>query len=290
LNLNITSETKLYGLIGYPVKHSISPQIHNSAFKILNINAVYLTFEVKKEFLKKALDGIKALGIKGLNVTIPHKIDVIKYLDELSREAALIGAVNTILNDNEKLIGFNTDYTGILKTFEVHKVDLTEKKIVLLGAGGAAKAIAFAIAEKASSLIILNRTKRKALNLTRELSKKLKVNVSADSLTFESLKNNLKDADILVNATSVGMTPNINQTLVTKKFLRKDMVVLDVVYNPLETKLLKEAKEAKAKCINGVEMLVQQAAEAFKIWFRIEPPINEMRNAALKSLIGGRIN
>jgi len=288
--LNITSETKLYGLIGYPAKHSISPQIHNSAFKILNINAVYLTFEVKKEFLKKALDGVRALGIKGLNVTIPHKVNVIKYIDELSREAALIGAVNTILNDDEKLIGFNTDYTGILKTFEVYNVNLIGKKIVLLGAGGAAKAIAFAIAEKSSSLTILNRTKRKALNLAGELNKKLKVNVSANSLTSESLKNSLKDADILVNATSVGMAPNINQTLVTKEFLRKDMIVLDVVYNPLETKLLKEAKEAEAKCINGVEMLIQQAAEAFKIWFKIEPPINEMRTIALKSLTGGKSN
>ncbi len=288
--MNITSETKLYGLIGYPAKHSISPQIHNSAFKILNINAVYLTFEVKKEFLKKALDGVRALGIKGLNVTIPHKVNVIKYIDELSREAALIGAVNTILNDDEKLIGFNTDYTGILKTFEVYNVNLIGKKIVLLGAGGAAKAIAFAIAEKSSSLTILNRTKRKALNLAGELNKKLKVNVSANSLTSESLKNSLKDADILVNATSVGMAPNINQTLVTKEFLRKDMIVLDVVYNPLETKLLKEAKEAEAKCINGVEMLIQQAAEAFKIWFKIEPPINEMRTIALKSLTGGKSN
>ncbi|MBS7658046.1 shikimate dehydrogenase [Candidatus Bathyarchaeota archaeon] len=286
----MTSETKLYGLIGYPIKHSVSPQIHNSAFKTLNINAVYLTFEVKKEFLKKAINGVKALGIKGLNVTIPHKVNVIKYLDELNYEANLIGAVNTILNEDEELVGFNTDYTGVLKTFEAYKVDLNDKKIVLLGAGGAAKAIAFAIAEQSSSLIILNRTKRKAVNLAKELNKKLKVNVAGDSLTFETLKNSLKNADILINATSVGMHPNADQTLVTKDFIKKDMVVLDIVYNPLETKLLKEAKKAEAKCINGVEMLVQQAAEAFKIWFKIDPPINEMRNAALKSLIGEKTN
>ena len=173
--MNITSETEIYGLIGYPVKHSVSPQIHNAAFKTVGINAVYLTFEVKKEFLKKALDGVKALGIKGLNVTIPHKVNVIKYLNKLTYEANLIGSVNTILNEDGKLIGFNTDYTGVLKTFETYKIDLTNKKIVLLGAGGAAKAIAFAIAEKASSLIILNRTKRKAVNLVKELNKKLKI-------------------------------------------------------------------------------------------------------------------
>lgn len=284
--MNITSETKIYGLIGYPVKHSVSPQIHNAAFKTIGINAVYLTFEVKKEFLKKALDGVKALGIKGLNVTIPHKVNVIKYLNKLTYEANLIGAVNTILNEDGKLIGFNTDYTGVLKTFETYKIDLTNKKIVLLGAGGAAKAIAFAIAEKASSLIILNRTKRKAVNLVKELNKKLKVNALGNSLTFKALKNSLKDADILINATSVGMEPNVNQTLVAKELLQKDMVVFDIIYNPLETKLLKEAREIGAKCINGVEMLVQQAAEAFKIWFKIEPPINEMRKAALKSLTG----
>jgi shikimate dehydrogenase len=284
--VNITSETKIYGLIGYPVKHSVSPQIHNAAFKTIGINAVYLTFEVKKEFLKKALDGVKALGIKGLNVTIPHKVNVIKYLNKLTYEANLIGAVNTILNEDGKLIGFNTDYTGVLKTFETYKIDLTNKKIVLLGAGGAAKAIAFAIAEKASSLIILNRTKRKAVNLVKELNKKLKVNALGNSLTFKALKNSLKDADILINATSVGMEPNVNQTLVAKELLQKDMVVFDIIYNPLETKLLKEAREIGAKCINGVEMLVQQAAEAFKIWFKIEPPINEMRKAALKSLTG----
>ena len=284
--MNITSETKIYGLIGYPVKHSVSPQIHNAAFKTIGINAVYLTFEVKKEFLKKALDGVKALGIKGLNVTIPHKVNVIKYLNKLTYEANLIGAVNTILNEDGKLIGFNTDYTGVLKTFETYKIDLTNKKIVLLGAGGAAKAIAFAIAEKASSLIILNRTKRKAVNLVKELNKKLKVNALGNSLTFKALKNSLKDADILINATSVGMEPNVNQTLVAKELLQKDMVVFDIIYNPLETKLLKEAGEIGAKCINGVEMLVQQAAEAFKIWFKIEPPVNEMRKAALKSLTG----
>lgn len=284
--MNITSETKIYGLIGYPVKHSVSPQIHNAAFKTIGINAVYLTFEVKKEFLKKALDGVKALGIKGLNVTIPHKVNVIKYLNKLTYEANLIGAVNTILNEDGKLIGFNTDYTGVLKTFETYKIDLTNKKIVLLGAGGAAKAIAFAIAEKASSLIILNRTKRKAVNLVKELNKKLKVNALGNSLTFKALKNSLKDADILINATSVGMEPNVNQTLVAKELLQKDMVVFDIIYNPLETKLLKEAREIGAKCINGVEMLVQQAAEAFKIWFKIEPPVNEMRKAALKSLTG----
>jgi len=284
--VNITSETKIYGLIGYPVKHSVSPQIHNAAFKTIGINAVYLTFEVKKEFLKKALDGVKALGIKGLNVTIPHKVNVIKYLNKLTYEANLIGAVNTILNEDGKLIGFNTDYTGVLKTFETYKIDLTNKKIVLLGAGGAAKAIAFAIAEKASSLIILNRTKRKAVNLVKELNKKLKVNALGNSLTFKALKNSLKDADILINATSVGMEPNVNQTLVAKELLQKDMVVFDIIYNPLETKLLKEAGEIGAKCINGVEMLVQQAAEAFKIWFKIEPPVNEMRKAALKSLTG----
>ncbi len=284
--MNITSETKIYGLIGYPVKHSVSPQIHNAAFKTVGINAVYLTFEVKKEFLKKALDGVKALGIKGLNVTIPHKVNVIKYLNKLTYEAKLIGAVNTILNEGGKLIGFNTDYTGVLKTFETYKIDLTNKKIVLLGAGGAAKAIAFAIAEKASSLIILNRTKRKAVNLVKELNKKLKVNALGNSLTFKALKNSLKDADILINATSVGMEPNVNQTLVAKELLQKDMIVFDIIYNPLETKLLKEAREIGAKCINGVEMLIQQAAEAFKIWFKIEPPINEMRKAALKSLTG----
>jgi shikimate dehydrogenase len=288
--MNVTSETDVYGLMGYPVKHSVSPQIHNSAFKTLKINAVYLTFEVKKEFLKRALDGIKALGIKGVNVTIPHKINVVKYLDELSEEAALIGAVNTILNNDGELLGFNTDSTGVLKAFKAYKVDLTGKKVVLVGAGGAAKAIAFAIAEKVNSLIILNRTRKKASNLAKELKRKLKVNVLSEKLTFEALRKNLIDADIIVNATSIGMMPNFNQTPIPKELLKSNMIVLDVVYNPLETKLLKEAGEVGAKCINGLEMLVQQAAEAFKIWFKIDPPIDEMRNAALKSLIGKEAN
>lgn len=288
--MHVTSETQVYGLIGYPVKHSISPQIHNSAFKALKINAVYLTFEVKKEFLKKALDGVKALGVKGVNVTIPYKIDVIKHLDELNQEAKLIGAVNTVLNADGKLIGFNTDSIGVLKAFEAYEVDLTGKKVVLLGAGGAAKAIGYAIADKANSLIILNRTKRKALKLAKELKRKLKANVLGGELTLKALRENLINADIIVNATSIGMTPNLNQTPIPKELLKSHMVVLDVVYNPLETKLLQEAKEAGAKCINGVEMLVQQAAEAFKIWFKVNPPIDEMRKAALKSLIGKESN
>lgn len=282
--MKVTGETKICGLIGYPVGHSVSPQMHNSAFKALKLNFIYVTFEVKEALLKAAVEGIKGLGIRGVNVTIPYKVSITNYLNELRGEASLIGAVNTILNEGGRLIGFNTDAVGALRALEAHAATPIDKKVVVLGAGGAARAIAFALAGKARSITIVNRTEDKALALANELRRELNANALGKPLTAPTLKDELKDADILINATPTGMVPNVDQTLVGKELLRSDMAVMDIVYNPLETLLLKEARKIGAKCIDGLEMLVQQGAESFRIWTGREPPVRVMRDAALKSL------
>ena len=280
----ISGKTRVCGVIGYPIEHTLSPTIHNAAFNYLKLDLVFLAFGVKATDLENAIRGLRGLGVLGLNVTMPHKTAIISYLDELDPIVNFLSSANTILNKDGKLLGFNTDGVGALKALQKNGDELSDKKVLLLGAGGAAKAIAFALAEEVGELVILNRLAKKAKELAGALKQMLNKEVADDVLSLDTIAKNLRGSDILINATSVGMKPNLDQSLVPPEWLRSDLTVMDIVYNPVETKLAKDAKAAGAKVISGVEMLIYQGAASFEIWTGRSAPIPIMREAALNKL------
>jgi shikimate dehydrogenase len=258
------AETELYGIIGNPVRHSLSPIIHNGAFKRMGLNAVYLAFEVKN--LKEAIVGIRGLGIRGVSVTIPFKTEVISLLDVVDDVARRIGAVNTILNEGGRLIGYNTDWTGAVEALE-EKVDIRGKKVVLLGAGGSARAIAFGLKERGCQVIIVNRSEERSELLAKELGL-----IHWPPSSIEEL-----EGDIVINTTSVGMFPDVSETPFAKVVLKKGMMVMDIVYRPLWTKFLQEAEQRGCVTIDGLEMLVHQGAAQFEIWTGKKPEIGQIK-------------
>lgn len=283
--IKVSGGTRVCALIGCPVEHSLSPAMHNAAFQHLGLDYIYVAFNVPPERLGDAVLGIKGLGIYGVNVTMPHKINVIKYLDELDEGARLAGSVNTILNRGEKLVGYTTDGLGALRALRHAGIDPAGRKVVILGAGGASRSICFALANHVRELIILNRTLERAVKLADELRRVFSfVDVRAGLLSDNVLEGVLKDTDILINATSVGMKPNINETPVKRELLHGNLTVFDIVYEPLETRLLKEAKSVGARTVDGLWMLVYQGALSFEIWTGAKAPVEVMREAALKRL------
>jgi shikimate dehydrogenase len=280
----ISGKTRVCGVIGDPIEHTLSPAIHNAAFDHLELDFVFLAFKVKAADLENAVRGMRGLGIHGLNVTMPHKSTVISFLDEVDSTVKFLGSANTILNKDGKLSGFNTDGVGALKALRENGAELSEKKMLLLGAGGAAKAIAFALAEEVGELVVLNRAAEKAAVLADALKRMFGKKIVGGALSPSAVQKNLQDADLLVNATSVGMHPNVNQSLVAPQWLKSNLAVMDIVYNPVETKLARDAKAAGAKVISGVEMLIYQGAASFKIWTGRSAPIEVMRRAALNKL------
>ena len=249
----INAHTELYGIIGNPVRHSLSPVIHNQAFRRMGLNAVYLAFEVKS--LEEAVAGIRELGIRGLSVTLPFKTEILSYLDNIEEMASKIRAVNTLAVEGRNLVGYNTDCRGALESLG-ERVDLKGKRVILLGAGGAARAIGFGLKEKGCQVALFNRSRNRAEVLARELEC-----VHHSLSSFKEM-----DGDVLVNATSVGMYPFDTTSPVPKKILREGMVVMDIVYRPLKTKLLQEAEEKGCLAIDGLEMLARQGAAQLDIW------------------------
>ncbi len=267
----IDVQTQLYGIIGNPIRHSLSPIIHNEAFKRIGLNAVYLPFEIKD--LKEAINGIRGLGIRGASVTIPFKTGVIPFLDKVEDVAEKIKAVNTIVNEGGKLIGYNTDWCGALEALE-EKVDLKGKKVVLLGAGGAARAIGFALKRRDCEIIISNRTMDRGDVLAKEL-----MCIHQPVSSIEGLK-----ADVMINATSVGMHPYDQESPLPKQILKEGMTVMDIVYQPLRTKLLQEAEECRCQTINGLEMFVRQGAAQLEIWTGKRPEIGMIKEYLYQAL------
>jgi len=280
----ITGKTNVFGIIGDPVEHSLSPGMHNAAFKELGLDNIYVPFQVKTENLEDAIIGAQSLGIKGFNVTIPHKTEVINYLDYLDIAAGLIGAVNTIEFGENGAVGHNTDGIGAVMAIE-EVIPVENKKVVVIGAGGASRAIAFQLLlNGVDNLVLANRTVEKAIELKTDLDEKLDHEVGVTGLD-DNLTKEIKDTDILINTTPVGMYPNVDQKpVVTAEMMHKDLVVNDIVYNPLKTGLLKEADKAGAKSISGIKMLMYQGVEAFKIWTGIEPPVEIFQNALMTEL------
>jgi shikimate dehydrogenase len=281
---SITGKTVICGIIGDPIEHSMSPVMHNAAFEALGLDYAYLPFRVRREELPKAITGIRALNLVGLNVTLPHKVDVIPLLDRLDRMVERVKAVNTIVNENGVLAGYNTDAPGFLQALLANGIKPESKKIVILGAGGAAKGISFILAEAGASLVILNRTISKAEELASQIEQFCHKKLEAMALNEENLGKALAGADVLVNTTSVGMVPDVDRTPVPAGLLKSDMTVFDIVYNPLETRLLREAKAVGARTIDGLDMLVWQGVLAFYRFTGREAPFEIMKGAAEKAL------
>jgi shikimate dehydrogenase len=270
------ANTGICCLIGDPIEHSLSPLIHNAAFKALGLNYAYITLPAKD--IERAIETIRTNGIRGVSVTTPHKVGAMPYLDRLDPTARRIGAVNTIINDNGRLIGYNTDGDAALKALE-EVTELGGKRVVLVGSGGAAMAIGTALKEKKVNMVILNRTEAKA----RELADKVGA-LDAGGLDKISL---LAEADILINATTVGMSPNIEDTIVPREFLHPRLTVFDIVYNPKETRLLREALASGCTVVYGYKMLLYQAAKQFKLFTGHSAPLELMESVLVKALGGG---
>lgn len=287
-NRAISGRTKTFGIIGDPIEHVMAPAINNAAFRELGLDFVLVPFRVKKEAVGKAIEGMRALNMRGLTVTIPHKVAVIPFLDELDGLARKIGAVNTIVNDDGVLTGYNTDAAGFLQALLEKGVEPKGKNVVILGAGGASRAVSFILAERESDVVILNRTLDRAKELANRLSENFGKKVRTLKLDRENLAREVREADILVNATSVGMSPNIDETPVTADILSKArnprLVVFDIVINPIKTRLLREAEEAGAQTIRGLEMLVWQGVVAFEKWTGLRAPFELMKEEVIKAL------
>jgi shikimate dehydrogenase len=279
----ISGKTRVCAVIGDPIEHTLSPTMHNAAFEHLKLDFVFLAFRVTSDELEDAVRGACALGIRGLNVTMPHKNSVTEFLDEADPAVKFLGAANTILNQSGRLKGFNTDGVGALKALKQNGVNLAGKRVLLLGAGGAAKAIAFSLAKEVDELCILNRDAVKARELASVLEPFGK-KIVGNELSPKQLQQELQDSDVLINATFVGMTPYASDSLVKPDWLKPELTVMDIVYNPVETNLLRDARASGAKVINGVEMLLYQGAASFEIWTGCKAPVDVMRKAALKQI------
>jgi shikimate dehydrogenase len=283
MSLNINGQTKLVGLIGYPIEHSLSPAMHNRAFAARNLNWRYLPLPVHPERLGEAVAGLQALGFVGANVTVPHKEAVMSYLDEIAPAAQAIGAVNTMVVHGDELVGHNTDWRGFLTALSEGGFDPQDKRAVVLGAGGAARAVVYALAWAGAQVAVLNRTPARAQALVKDFSPLF----PALPLTSQTLKERTAEAHLLVNATPVGLWPEVDQSIWPEDLPFPDhLVVFDLVYNPRQTKLLRQAEAVGAKVIGGLGMLVHQGAAAFELWTGERAPVETMQAAASEALRG----
>lgn len=274
----IDVHTKLVGLLGYPLGHSFSPAMHNNAFQTLGLNYVYLPIEVTLESLKAVVTGISKMNFAGFNVTIPHKINVMAHLDRIDELARIIGAVNTVTVKDGILTGYNTDGEGFVRSLEVKAgIALSGKSCFILGCGGAARAIAMTMAFKgAGNIFICNRTEQKAGDLVDEINAKVRPCSKMIPYDPVAIKAAVRQADILVNTTSVGMHPDEDRMPIDADAITGDLIVYDIVYNPARTKLLKTAEEKGCTVIPGLPMLVYQGVEGFRLWTGLEPPVDVM--------------
>lgn len=272
--MEINASTRFCCLLGNPVQHSLSPSIHNALFEKFKLNYAYAAFNV--ENLEYALHGIRALNIAGASITIPFKSEVMHFLDRFDAISEKIGAVNTVVNEKGRLMGFNTDSNAAISVLE-KRLRLHNKKIALIGAGGAGRAIAFGAVEKGASVLIIDKDSEKAGLLAKDCGGSV---AKMDDLQKTSI-------DILINATPVGMFPNVAEMPVPKNVLKKDVVVFDIIYNPLETKLLKEAKKSGCKIVPGYEMFALQAAKQFELWTGTRVPVEFVKDLTLTELKKG---
>ena len=280
---------KLFGLIGHPVSHSMSPLMHNDAFKQLGINGYYHAFDVQEGKLEEAVAAFKVLNMSGFNVTIPHKVAIMEFLDEIDEEAKMIGAVNTVVNSNGRLIGFNTDGRGFLSSLlEIVPKLLIESNVLVLGAGGAARAVVTAVADHGvKTLAITNRTLKKATEIKNNYyNYKKSKNAQIDIVSLQEAEANIGVYDIIINTTSLGMSPNIEEIPISIDHIKPNVVLSDLIYNPLKTKWLQLGEENGAIIHNGVGMFAMQGALAFEKWTGITPDTARMTKIVMNQLGG----
>lgn len=276
--MEINVHTQLCGLLGNPVEHSLSPAIHNAAFEKLGLNFVYLAFKV--EDLPGAVKGLRALGnLRGFSVTIPHKVAIMPLLDEVEQTARNIGAVNTIVIENGRLLGSNTDASGALRALTEAGATLRGENVVLLGSGGAARAIAFALAAGAgiAKLTLLGIDEKERAGLAKDLKARTSLQLADGTITDDALRRAIEESKVLLHCTPLGMHPNVRESCVPASLLKPHLTVMDIVYNPLDTKLLTDARAAGCKTIRGLEMFLNQAVGQFELWTKQKAPADVMR-------------
>jgi shikimate dehydrogenase len=283
--LAVDSATKLCCLIGDPVIQSPSPGMHNSAFRSTGFNCIYLAFQIPPAAIKDTVKGLRAIGVRGFNVTTPHKEAVTNLVDKLDNVSTDLGAVNTVVNDEGRLFGVNTDVKGFMDPLREKEVILKNRRAVILGAGGAARAcVAGLVSEGCSDFVILNRHVDRAEAMVAKMKSKFRFDAKVVKMNGANLRKSISPADIIVNATPVGMYPNVGISPVPKDLIQQDHIVYDLVYKPVKTKLIGYAERAGATIVHGYEMLVEQAAEAFSLWTGIEAPTGVMRRTVMQIL------
>lgn len=284
----ISGRTKVLGVFGYPVEHSLSPAMHNAAIAALGLHFVYIPFSVLPDNIGPAIRSLITLGIVGVNLTIPHKERVLPYLDEIAPEAQAIGAVNTVHNDGGRLVGHNTDGEGFARPLEARGFVLRGRRAVVLGAGGAARSVVFRLAREGAQVVLANRTLERAARLAEDVHAVVG-RAAVEWLALDDtagLKESLAGAELLVNTTSVGMSPQAEaMPPIPPDALHPGLLVYELIYNPVETRLLAAARAAGAQTLNGVQMLVYQGAAAFQIWTGLQPPVDVMEQAVRSRLI-----
>lgn len=272
-SMKITAKTKICMIIGDPVEHSLSPQMHNAAYEVLGIDDqyVFVASRVTLENVQKVTEAMRVMNIRGLTCTIPHKLEIMKYLDEIDPIAQKIGAANTVVNEHGKLKGYNTDWLGVITPLE-KIIRLKGKKVAILGAGGAARAMVYAVTSKGATFTVYNRTPEKAKKLAEEFG--------GEGKSLEEIAA-ITDAHIILNATSLGMHPQEKETPLPKKYITDKHIVFDAIYVPYETRLLKEAKEQGATIIRGIEMLLYQGTPQFTLYTNHNAPEEVMRKVLM---------
>ncbi len=272
--------TKIIGVIGHPIKHSYSPLMHNLSFELAGLDYIYLPFDVPTTGLSDALKGMTALGIKGFNITIPHKEKISQYLTEISEEASIIGAVNTVVNDNGILHGYNTDVDGIIATLKDYKESITDSEVSIVGAGGAARSVIYTLIRnfKVRKINIVNRTYEKAESLRDYFSTKMLFDkIKTFELIPPDVTKVFKNSKLIINTSSIGMFPNEDDapTMIARSFNSKQ-IVFDVVYNPVKTKFLALAEEQGATVLDGLTMFVEQGASSYELWTGEKMPVEKI--------------
>lgn len=270
----MSTEFKTYCIIGDPIDHSLSPAIHNAAFTTLGFNCSYIAFRVQEGQLKNSMDSLRAINIGGFNVTMPHKVAVLDYVDSSDKIVEMVGAANTVNNEDGKFYAYNTDVVGFIEPLHQRKIDLNGYEVLILGAGGAARAVVVALSQEKgiSKINIVNRNIDRSTNLANVINK---LGLSANIIPHDDIQKIAFRSNLIVNTTPLGMKNE--ESLIKSSSISKESIVYDIVYKPIETKLLENAKTVGAQVVYGYEMLLEQAIASFKIWFRMDPPIESMK-------------
>jgi shikimate dehydrogenase len=283
---HIDAKTKVCAVIGHPVGHSLSPAIHNAAFEAQQLPFVYVAHDIKPGQVGQALEGMRVMGYRGVSVTIPHKVESMHCMDKIDETALGIGCINTVVNDEGFLRGYNSDGLGALGALREAGADPQDKRVLVLGSGGAARAISVTLAVEAppSQISILGIEIEQLEQLVADVDQRGKSSVAGAELTDKTVKSALEEADIVLQCSPIGMHPNEDASIVPADLLRKDHVVFDVVYNPRKTKLLKDAETAGCRVIQGMEMFLGQAYVQFQLWTGVDPPREAMRRVVEERL------